>query len=554
MSTKKENSSALSMLSRLRVLMNSGCAVIQVRTREVHRATRAIRDHLVNHPDHEYKEWSHLHGFRTFTPDNALDDLAVPGDNSKFPVAITQPLKDLQNPNSGLHGYPDKIHVYLYVNAGLHMPTIGPVGSDILTNYATTLPTSNALIILVTGLDPLPVSPGTVMIADMDTPSVDELGECLRNLLDSEGIKDLTKEEVDGICRMGAGMTLSEFETHVALHFSDCAQTDAPITAEGLLDSVSKGKVEVVKQSGVLELTPAGDIQDVGGMEALKKWIEDRKDAFTPEAREFGLEPPKGIMMAGLPGTGKSLAAKAIAGIMRVPLIKFDFGKVYSRYVGESEGRIREALSMIDAMGRSVILVDEVDKALGGGGGETDGGTSARVLGTFLTWMQETKSESLVVMTANKVWVLPPELSRKGRMDEVFSVGLPNADDRVEVLGIHLRKRGIEMSSFDRNEIGRFKIKSEGYIPAEIEQAVKNALVAAYNDKEADDLGMNHIIAALESMVPMSVSHAEQVERILDWASNNAVSASASHAQSAIASVPQRTTRVRRGRSQSNGE
>jgi SpoVK/Ycf46/Vps4 family AAA+-type ATPase len=267
-------------------------------------------------------------------------------------------------------------------------------------------------------------------------------------------------------------------------------------------------------------LIPAGNIEDVGGMQGLKEWIGQRADCYSDEAKEFGIEPPKGAALVGVPGAGKSLVAKAIASVLNVPLVKIDFSRVFSKFVGDSEQRMHSALKMVEAMAPIVLFADEIDKGLGGAGGGGDSGTSSRVLGAFLTWLQECKAPVFTLVTANRVNGLPPELLRKGRFDQIFSVGMPTPEERQEVLAIHLRKRGRDIADFNPSEISTFLGKSEKLVSAEIEASVKDGLVLAFHEKA--ELEMRHILAAIEDTVPMSVANAEAISAMVEWARNNA--------------------------------
>ncbi len=248
--------------------------------------------------------------------------------------------------------------------------------------------------------------------------------------------------------------------------------------------------------------------------------------------------------------TGKSLIAKAVASEFAIPLVRFSVERVFSKYVGDSESRVRSALAMVEAMAPCVLFIDEIDKGLSGTANGGDGGTSSRVLGTILTWLNDCKAPVFTMVTANRVEGLPPELLRKGRFDQVFSVGLSNPEERKQVLDIHLRKRGHEIE-FDKNDMGRFVHHSDGYVPAEIEAAVKDALILAFSEGEGATLEMRHIVSALEGMIPMSVSNAAQIEQILEWARTNAIPvnypASLPGTEPTLPGAPIRRTRLSRG-------
>lgn len=511
-------------------LSDAGGSVLQVRTREPIRTALALRKAILSEENYQYKEWDVVNGFRIFTTEN-LTDHRVSGGKEDFVTALETPLNDLRKAGSEINATPQSIHYFVYVNP---QPFIAdnPFVTELIQQYAAILPTSNVCLILVTDDRPLPIPTGTVLVTEMRTPTHDELRNVLDHIvasaINNDGFEQktvLTEAEKDRICALGSGMSRYEFETHAAITVVQASIDGQPcVTAQNFMEGISKGKTEVVKQSDILELFPTEDLSNVGGMQRLKDWIAARKEAFSDEAREFGIEPPKGIFVAGVPGSGKSLMAKAIAGTLGIPLLRLDFGRVFSKFIGDSESRMRQSLKMVEDMGRLVLFADEIDKGLGGiGSGGGDSGTSSRVLGAFLTWMQETKSQVFVVMTANRVEGLPPELTRKGRMDQIFSTGLPTSSERREVLAVHLRKRKRSIDNFSAQEISLFLAKSEGFVPAEIEQAVKDALILAFNDKKADDMQMSHLISALEAIVPISKSHKAQIDRIIEWAANNAI-------------------------------
>jgi SpoVK/Ycf46/Vps4 family AAA+-type ATPase len=260
----------------------------------------------------------------------------------------------------------------------------------------------------------------------------------------------------------------------------------------------------------------------------MKEWLKLRSKAFSQEARDYGIEMPKGVLCVGPPGTGKSLFSKATASTFGVPLVKFDIGKVFGKFVGESEGRIRQAIKIIEAMAPCVLLVDEIDKGFGGlSGGGTDGGTSMRVLGSFLNWMQDRDCDAhpvFVVMTANNVQGLPPELMRRGRIDEIFACTFPGHDERKEIAGIHLKKRG---HTLPPSQLDKVAAACDKYVGAEIEAAIKNALLDAFNEG-LDHPKPEHIEKHLKEMVPLSKAFADKMQFMHEWAKNNAKPASSS--------------------------
>lgn len=525
-------------------LSDAGCSVIQIRTRESVRTATSIRKGILAEDTHFlHNEWDIINGWRRFTLENYTQGF-MEGDNTNdiFP-ALMAPLANMRDPASQVNLYKDRVHFYVYVNPHPYIRG-NPIAAELIQQYAALLPAANICMVFVTpdiDLGDLPL--GTVMVADMPTPSVEELEQSLWATIDTgtgAGWADepeVTEDDVARIARLGMGMTKYEFEAHASLAIVNASiNGDPAITAEALTKGIAAGKTEVVKQSEMLELFHPEDMGDVGGMHRLKDWVSARRECFTDDAAEFGIESPKGIALIGVPGAGKSLVAKAVAGAWGVPLIRLDFGAVFSKYVGESEQRMRAALNMVSQMGRLVLFADEIDKGLAGaGGGSNDSGISSRVLGSFLTWMQENTSNVFVIMTANRVQGLPPELFRRGRLDAVFSVTMPNGDEREEVLGVHLRKRKRSIDAFSAQEIITFREASQGYVPAEIESAVKDALLLAYRAEDRE-LRMSHIIESLKGMVPQSVSHKPQIDAIVAWAAENATPVSYPEGQGAIAS------------------
>jgi SpoVK/Ycf46/Vps4 family AAA+-type ATPase len=291
---------------------------------------------------------------------------------------------------------------------------------------------------------------------------------------------------------------------------------DGAITKSDLPD-VMQAKYELLNRGGALQFEyDTARFNDVGGMERLKTWLAHRKSAFRREQAAAHLDPPKGILLIGIQGCGKSLAAKATAGIFGVPLVRLDFGSLYDKYHGETERKLRDSLNTADVMSPCVLWIDEIEKGLAGRGGET--GTTQRVLGTFLTWMAEKESTVFVVATANDISAMPPELVRKGRFDEIFFVDLPKAQVRASIFAIHLTTRDQPLKNFD---LEKLVTASKGFSGAEIEQAVVSSLYAAHA-KQAG-LSTDILLRELEQTKPLSVVMAERVGGLRQWAEGRTV-------------------------------
>jgi hypothetical protein len=295
--------------------------------------------------------------------------------------------------------------------------------------------------------------------------------------------------------------------------FNDGALTEDDI--KPLLEA----KYQLLNRGGTLSFEPdTARFADVGGMKNLRRWILQRKAAFDGSAPE--LDAPKGVMLLGVQGCGKSLAARAAAGVLGVPLVRLDFGALYSKWHGESEKNLRESLTSAEALAPCVLWLDEIEKALSTSSADGDGGTSRRVLGAFLTWLAEQRSRVFIVATANDITALPPELVRKGRFDEIFFVDLPTPAARVEILAIHTRKRAITLADADLQSLAA---RSEGFSGAEIEQAVVSALYSAHAGKQTCNAQL--IAAEISATRPLSVVMAEKVAELRDWAASRTVPA-----------------------------
>ena len=264
-------------------------------------------------------------------------------------------------------------------------------------------------------------------------------------------------------------------------------------------------------------------MKDVGGLANLKDWLTKRGRGFDKGAKDFGLTYPRGILLLGIPGTGKSLTAKAVGNLWHFPLLRLDMGKIFGGIVGESERNIREALNIAEAIAPSILWIDEIEKGMSGisSSGSSDGGTTARVLGTFLTWLQEKTKPVFVVATANDISQLPPELLRKGRVDEIFFVDLPTEKEREEIIKIHLNKKNRKAKDFDTKKLA---IASKGFSGAELEEVVKEALFQAY-DKERE-VTNEDVLEAIDKTFPLSRTMHETIDKMRKWAKSRAVSAS----------------------------
>jgi vesicle-fusing ATPase len=291
---------------------------------------------------------------------------------------------------------------------------------------------------------------------------------------------------------------------------------------EDAVDALLEEKAQLVRKSGTLDFVRSRvDIDKVGGLENIKEWLEVRRLAFSSEAKEFGLDTPKGILLMGISGCGKSLCAKAIATAWNLPLLRLDLNQVYSEAFGSPEEAFRKAIKTVEASAPCVLWIDEIEAGITRSGEKSGDSPTSRIFGYFLTWMQEKAYPVFVTATANQIDLLPPEILRKGRFDEIFFITLPNLKERKEIFRIHLQNRGKNPESFNLDSLAK---NTDGLSGAEIEQAVISALFESYSKgKELDD---RELIIAASTIVPLSTTMREEISKLERWASNRAVKAS----------------------------
>jgi len=329
----------------------------------------------------------------------------------------------------------------------------------------------------------------------------------VKSLRQNHPIKmQLNSQDIDQLLRALSGMTLNQARQVIAY----AALIDGKL-APADIKRVLERKAQIIRDGGLLEYHPEQDNSyQLGGFDKLKSWLQQAKIGFTTQAKSFNLSPPKGILLLGIQGCGKSLAAKVIAREWKLPLLKLDAGRLYDKYVGESEKNFRQAISLAESMAPIVLWIDEIEKGFGGAGNsEADGGLSRRLFGSFLNWLQEKRQEVFVVATANDLSTLPPELLRKGRFDEIFFVDLPDTQERQTIFQIHLSLRKQNHQFFD---LELLTTESEGFSGAEIEQVVIAALYRALYLKQPLDTKL--LLAEIRQTIPLSVSRREDIEQL----------------------------------------
>lgn len=374
-----------------------------------------------------------------------------------------------------------------------------------------------------------------ITLMNFPLPGRDELGVLLDRIIqDVKDFKqiniDLDKEGRERLLRAAMGLTLSEAENV----YAKLIVKSERLSAEDVNEVFSE-KQQIIRKSGLLDYYPSSEtFSAVGGLSVLKDWLQKRAVAFTDEARQFGLPAPKGILMLGVQGCGKSLCAKAVSSLWQLPLLRFDMGRMFNSLVGSSEENVRRAISVAESVAPAILWVDEIDKAFAGSqvSGSTDGGTTARVFGTFLTWLSEKSAPVFVAATANDISNLPPELMRKGRLDDIFFVDLPDPPERKEILSIHLFKRGRDPKAYDIDMLAEL---TKDFSGAEIEEAIISALYDAFYAQH--ELTTEDIVNTVQQTVPLAKTMDEHINRLRAWAEGRA--RNASYARSMTKQVPQ---------------
>jgi SpoVK/Ycf46/Vps4 family AAA+-type ATPase len=360
-----------------------------------------------------------------------------------------------------------------------------------------------------------------ITVVEYALPTLEDLDELLESIVQSVRNNtqinvEMTHEEREQVLQSALGLTSNEAENVFAKSLVEKRKFD--------VDVVLSEKEQIIRKSGLLEYFPATEaFTNVGGMDTLKDWMDKRTVAFTEKAKAFGLPSPKGILLLGVQGCGKSLSARAIASLWRLPLLRMDVGKIFGGIVGQSEENIRKAIRIAESTAPNVVWIDELEKGFAGtqSSGVSDGGTTARVFGTFITWLQDKTAPCFVVGTANDVTALPPELLRKGRFDEIFFVDLPSFEERKEIFRIHLIKRARDAGKFDLATIAE---ATPGFSGAEIEQVVISALYDAFD--AGHDITTEALVASCRESVPLSVTMAEKIAILREWAKTRARPAS----------------------------
>lgn len=368
-----------------------------------------------------------------------------------------------------------------------------------------------------------------IVIYDFPLPKLEDIKDRLNKMITTNkriDVSQLTEEDKDKLCKAALGLTMQEAENAFALAMVN----DGKLEKKDI-EIILEEKMQVIRKTGMLEYVQSNlGINDIGGLDNLKKWLLKRNNSWSEKAKKYCIPAPKGVLVTGVPGCGKSLTAKAMSTIWQLPLLRLDLGKIFSGIVGSSEENMRKAIATVEAVAPAILWVDEIEKGLNGVSSSNDSGVSSRIFGTFLTWMQEKTAPVFVIATANNIDRLPPELLRKGRFDEIFFVDLPTFKERKEIFKVHLSKRlkdeevCAEIKPNDAKVITTLAKMTEGFIGSEIEQVVISALCDAFFENRA--LKFIDFEKAIANTVPLSQTQKEQILAIREWANVRAVCAS----------------------------
>jgi len=350
-----------------------------------------------------------------------------------------------------------------------------------------------------------------VTVLEFPLPTVGEIQSELSRLLSAMG-KTLDSQVMGDLVQSCQGLSLERIRRIIARAIA----THGALQPEDL-DLVLQEKRQTIRQTQILDFYPAREtISDIGGLDNLKEWLLRRGAAFSERARQYGLPYPRGLLLVGIQGTGKSLTAKAIANHWHLPLLRLDVGRLFAGLVGESESRTRQMIQLAEALAPCILWIDEIDKAFAGFDNRGDSGTTSRVFGTFITWMAEKQSPVFVVATANNLQALPPELLRRGRFDEIFFVGLPNQDERQAIFAVHLdRVRPQAIKDYD---LERLAYETPDFSGAEIEQMIVEAMHVAFSQNR--DFTTDDIVEAASQMIPLARTAREQIQQMQQWANS----------------------------------
>ena len=543
-------------LERLKILINSSTPIVVMETVEEMRAVSLVRASCAD-LNLAVFEWSIADGLvRSGSNTPAIPaaelQMRINGGHAADPTAAAAKtaIYNTTDPVQALANLETMTVEAVFILKDFHRHMENPVVVRRLRDVGQKFSTNRRTLVLTAPSISMP-SELVSLVEYLDLPLPDP--QRLRQIIE-ETFKRLSKTctlqlrlDSIGVDAMAANLRgLTEEEAERAI--SQALVARYALCLESVSD-VLEAKKELLRRSGMLEFVDAADnMASVGGLDNLKQWLALRRGSWEDSARQFGLEPPRGLIILGVQGCGKSLCARAVAGEWKLPLVKFYTAAIFDKYIGETEKRIQKVFQVAEGLSPCVLWIDELEKVFAGSGPDSasvDAGVSSRLLASFLSWMQDRKAPVFVAATCNNVTALPPELIRKGRFDELFFVDLPNQAERKQIFAIQLKRRKRNPAEFD---LDRVAAAARGYSGAEIDAAVQTALYAAYSSvggsatrqdgaeprphtASAGALTTQQLLDALAQTVPLSVTRAEEIQTLREWAKERAVRASASDAR-----------------------
>jgi len=554
-------SSPQSPIDRLKVLLNSSTPIVVIETVEEMRAVSLVRmacselslavfewtiaDGLIRSGNGAAAPQPVPHPSAQPRPDYRSG--ALPRGNSEADRLARAVLSSVGSdagaaPRSAIYNTTDPVQALanletmtieaVFVLKDFHRHMDSPVVVRRLRDVGQKFSTNRRTLVLTAPAIEMPAElAGLVEFLDLPLPDRNRLREIIRETYTRMAATHTLKLQLDanGVDAMAGNLRgLTEETAERAI--SQTVVGRLALSPECITD-VLDAKKALLKRSEMLEFVDTTDsMSSVGGLENLKRWLQQRQGSWDDRACQFGLDPPKGVIILGVQGCGKSLCERAAAGEWKLPLVKFDTAAVYDKFIGETEKRIQRVFRVAEGLAPCVLWIDELEKVFAGSGPDSasaDAGVSSRLLASFLSWMQERKPAVFVAATCNNITVLPPELIRKGRFDELFFVDMPSAAERRQVFSIQLKKHKRNPAGYD---LDRVATAAEGFSGAEIESSVQTALYAAFAREQ--ELSTEDLLTALSSTVPLSITRAEEIEKLRAWARDRAVSASSRETRS----------------------
>ena len=481
----------MSFSKELNLLLKARYPVLYISTFEEDRVEYTIRKAIKSTSNKAIYTWDFVEGYKT-NPNN-------PRFAAKNPLQALELVEKLTADTPAIFILKD-------FNKFLNDISI----SRKLRNLVRILKTQpKSLIIVATELDIPKELSDLITVLEFTLPTSSEIKKELLRLFESLN-NDIDPKFLEILIRACQGLSIEKIRRVLSKSIAQYGSINNATVNLILIE-----KRQIISQTEILQFQDTtSQFTDIGGLETLKKWLDTRKESFSEKAQVYGLPAPRGLLLAGIQGTGKSLTAKAIANEWQLPLLRLDIGRLFGGIVGESESRVRQMIQLSEALAPCILWIDEIDKAFSEQTKDGDSGTTNRVLGTFITWLSEKKSQVFIVATANNLSVLPLEIIRKGRFDEIFFIGLPLLEERKQIFEVFLKRlRPTQLSSFNLTLLSK---KSEEFSGAEIEQAIIEGMLIAFNEKR--EFTTEDILIGLSQIIPLSQIEPERTKQLQDWA------------------------------------